>query len=46
MELAADPDLSLTWFDAVVLRKKAREQCAETWPTPDESAERDQVEEM
>jgi hypothetical protein len=27
--LAADPDSSLTWFDALVLTKKAREQVAE-----------------
>lgn len=27
---AADPALSLTWFDAVVLTRKAREQEAET----------------
>ena len=25
-DLAADPGLSLTWFDALVLTKKAREQ--------------------
>ena len=25
-DLAADPTLSLTWFDALVLTKKAREQ--------------------
>jgi hypothetical protein len=37
-ECAADPGLSLTWFDAVVLRKKAREQCADTWPTPGEKS--------
>ena len=28
-EQAGDPDLSLTWFDALVLTKKAREQAAE-----------------
>ena len=27
-DLAADPTLSLTWFDALVLTKKAREQAA------------------
>ncbi len=27
-DLAADPALSLTWFDALVLTKKAREQAA------------------
>ena len=27
-DLAADPNLSLTWFDALVLTKKAREQAA------------------
>ncbi|MCI0681090.1 MAG: hypothetical protein L0Y71_03215 [Gemmataceae bacterium] len=30
-DLAADPELSLTWFDALVLTKKAREQ-AESAP--------------
>ena len=30
-DLAADPTLSLTWFDALVLTKKAREQ-GETAP--------------
>lgn len=34
-DLAANPHLSLTWFDALVLTKKAREQ-EET--EPDESA--------
>jgi hypothetical protein len=33
---AADPHLSLTWFDAVVLTKKAREQ---ELAAPSESAE-------
>ena len=28
-DLAGDPDSSLTWFDALVLTKKAREQAAE-----------------
>lgn len=28
-EQAADPELSLTWFDALVLTKKAREQALE-----------------
>lgn len=32
---AADAALSLTWFDAVVLTRKAREQTAET-TQPDE----------
>ena len=35
---AADPVLSLTWFDALVLTKKAREQeevCDEPAPTND-----------
>jgi hypothetical protein len=27
-DLAADPQLTLTWFDALVLTKKAREQAA------------------
>ena len=40
---AADPDLSLTWFDALVLQKKAREQCMEA--TPDEPEPRLRVEE-
>jgi hypothetical protein len=30
---AADPRLSLNWFDAAVLAQKAREQAAQT-PTP------------
>lgn len=33
-DLAADPALSLTWFDALVLTKKAREQAA-AGPTAD-----------
>ncbi len=32
-DLAAHPDLSLTWFDALVLTKKAREQAAEGHPS-------------
>lgn len=28
-ELAGDPESPLTWFDALVLTKKAREQAAE-----------------
>lgn len=28
-EAAADPDLSFTWFDAMVLTKRAREQASE-----------------
>ena len=31
-DLAADPQLSLTWFDALVLTKKAREQAAAASP--------------
>jgi len=31
---AADPDLSLTWFDANVLTRKAREQIAESLAAP------------
>ena len=31
-DLAADPNFSLTWFDALVLTRKAREQ--EQPPTP------------
>jgi hypothetical protein len=38
-DLAADPALSLTWFDALVLTKKAREQ-GETAP-PEDSVEAD-----
>ena len=34
---AADPELSLTWFDALVLTKKAREQAE--GPAPDRSEE-------
>lgn len=34
-ELAADPESPLTWFDALVLTKKAREQAAEV--TADEA---------
>ena len=33
-DLAADPALSLTWFDALVLTKKAREQAGSA-PAPD-----------
>ena len=36
---AADAALSLTWFDAVVLTKKAKEQAAQT-AEPDEFATR------
>jgi len=32
-DLAADPALSLTWFDALVLTKKAREQAQSAQPS-------------
>jgi hypothetical protein len=35
-DLAADPSLSLTWFDALVLTKKAREQAAAGSSSQDE----------
>ena len=38
-DLAADPALSLTWFDALVLTKKAREQAAGAAAEPTEEAE-------
>jgi hypothetical protein len=44
-DLAANPDLSLTWFDALVLQKKAREQWAESAPLADEPEPRLRVEE-
>lgn len=31
---AADPEVSLTWFDALVLTKKAREQAESATRTP------------
>lgn len=31
---AADPELSLSWFDAAVLTQKAREQAAAASPSP------------
>ena len=38
-DLAADPALSLTWFDALVLTKKAREQAdSAAPPCPEEPA--------
>jgi hypothetical protein len=39
---AADPNLSLTWFDALVLTKKAREQqqANETCDTPETTRSR------
>ena len=42
---AADPQMSLTWFDAMVLQKKADEQCADTWPTLEDVEPRLSVEE-
>ena len=33
-EQAADPDLSLSWFDATVLTTKAREQVRANQPEP------------
>ena len=46
-EQAANPHLSLTWFDALVLTKKAREQSAETVRSggPDPAPPRSRVEE-
>ncbi len=35
---AADPQMSLTWFDALVLTKKAREQAQNTPVANDEEA--------
>lgn len=38
-DLAADPDQSLTWFDALLLTKKAREQAQTATPQrPEEPA--------
>jgi hypothetical protein len=37
-DLAADPNLSLNWFDAMVLTKKAREQQQETASEPVEAS--------
>ena len=37
-DLAADPALSLTWFDALVLTKKAREQAYGAPHRPEETA--------
>ena len=37
---AADPDLSLNWFDAAVLTQKAREQAAATTGTASEMTPR------
>jgi hypothetical protein len=45
-DLAADPDVNLSWFDAMVLTTKAREQeQAEATPLAQESGVRDQVSE-
>lgn len=34
---AADPSISLNWFDAAVLTERARKQTGETQPVPDDS---------
>jgi hypothetical protein len=34
---AADPAVSLNWFDAAVLTERARKQAGETQPVPEES---------
>jgi hypothetical protein len=44
-DLAADPELSLTWFDALVLTKKAREQAQSAQPPrpPSKKARRSRI---
>jgi hypothetical protein len=37
---ASDPNLALSWFDALVLTQKAREQAAATQPEPDQPRSR------